>query len=164
MSVTFTGAALPGQADYPGGRTDPGAQRGRSTRGLIAGEIRPVQRGQERIREAAKLGFTTVMLPSANRPRHAIDDVKIFLSGPGASGSRAMPDCHRQEPGGWNRFAIEVADLAATVEPLRKAGARFRSDIIAGVGGRQILVEDPSGNPVELFEPTLPEARLEKRE
>jgi catechol 2,3-dioxygenase-like lactoylglutathione lyase family enzyme len=64
------------------------------------------------------------------------------------------------EPGGWNRFAIEVADLDALVGTLRAAGARFRNDIVTGVGGRQILVEDPSGNPVELFEPTQPEARL----
>ena len=73
-----------------------------------------------------------------------------------------MPDGRRQEPGGWNRFAIEVSDLAATVERLRKAGARFRNEIVTGVGGRQILVEDPSGNPIELFEPILPEARLGK--
>jgi catechol 2,3-dioxygenase-like lactoylglutathione lyase family enzyme len=71
-----------------------------------------------------------------------------------------MPDGRKQEPGGWNRFAIEVTNLAATVETLRKAGARFRNDIVTGVGGKQILVEDPSGNPVELFEPTIPEARL----
>jgi predicted enzyme related to lactoylglutathione lyase len=73
-----------------------------------------------------------------------------------------MPDGRTQEPGGWNRFAIEVSDLAATVESLRKAGARFRNEIVTGVGGRQILVEDPSGNPIELFEPLLPEARLHK--
>ena len=64
------------------------------------------------------------------------------------------------EPGGWNRFQLEVGDLEATVEDLRRHGARFRNEIVAGVGGKQILVEDPSGNPVELFEPTLAEARL----
>jgi catechol 2,3-dioxygenase-like lactoylglutathione lyase family enzyme len=64
------------------------------------------------------------------------------------------------EPGGWNRFQLEVTDLAATVEELRTQGARFRSEIITGVGGKQILVEDPSGNPIELFEPTRPEASL----
>jgi catechol 2,3-dioxygenase-like lactoylglutathione lyase family enzyme len=72
-----------------------------------------------------------------------------------------MPDGRRPEPGGWNRFALEVTDLAATVTRLRGNGARFRNDIVTGVGGRQILVEDPSGNPVELFEPTRPEARLD---
>ncbi|HUH83382.1 MAG TPA: VOC family protein [Stellaceae bacterium] len=64
------------------------------------------------------------------------------------------------EPGGWNRFAIEVADLDATVASLRKSGARFRNGIVTGVGEKQILVEDPSGNPIELFEPLIPEARL----
>jgi catechol 2,3-dioxygenase-like lactoylglutathione lyase family enzyme len=67
-------------------------------------------------------------------------------------------------PGGWNRFSLEVSDLAAFVEELRKAGAHFRNDIVTGVGGKQILLEDPSGNPVELFEPTLPEASLAEGE
>ena len=71
-----------------------------------------------------------------------------------------MPDGTRPEPGGWNRFSIEVSDLATTVETLRKAGAHFRNEIVTGIGGKQILVDDPSGNPIELFEPTLPEARL----
>ena len=72
-----------------------------------------------------------------------------------------MPDGTKQEPGGWNRFAIEVDDLAATVERLRNAGAHFRNEIVSGVGGRQIIVDDPSGNPVELFQPLLKEACLE---
>jgi len=71
-----------------------------------------------------------------------------------------MPDGRVPEPGGWNRFQLEVADLTATVETLRKYGAHFRNDIVVGVGGKQILLEDPSGNPIELFEPTLPEASL----
>jgi catechol 2,3-dioxygenase-like lactoylglutathione lyase family enzyme len=71
-----------------------------------------------------------------------------------------MPDGTRPEPGGWNRFAVEVDDLAATVDRLRRAGARFRNEIVTGVGGKQILLEDPSGNPVELFQPTIPEAKL----
>jgi catechol 2,3-dioxygenase-like lactoylglutathione lyase family enzyme len=71
-----------------------------------------------------------------------------------------MPDGTLPQPGGWNRFAIEVDDLAAIVEELRPKGVRFRNEIVTGVGGKQIIVEDPSGNPVELFEPTLPEARL----
>lgn len=65
------------------------------------------------------------------------------------------------QPGGWNRFAIQVENLAAMVQTLRAAGARFRNDIVNGMGGRPILVEDPSGNPIELFEPTIPEARLD---
>ena len=71
-----------------------------------------------------------------------------------------MPDGRIPKPGGWNRFSLEVSDLAAMVEDLRQKGARFRNDIVTGVGGKQILVDDPSGNPVELFEPSLPEARL----
>lgn len=72
-----------------------------------------------------------------------------------------MPDGTKQEPGGWNRFSIEVKDLDTTAAALRKAGAHFRNDIVNGVGGKQTIVDDPSGNPVELFEPTLSEARLE---
>jgi hypothetical protein len=88
--------------------------------------------------------------------------VLVRPSGPGgpAGGGAPMPDGTRQEPGGWNRFSIEVPDLAAAVGELRSSGARFRNDIVTGVGGRQIILEDPSGNPVELFEPLLPEARL----
>jgi catechol 2,3-dioxygenase-like lactoylglutathione lyase family enzyme len=71
-----------------------------------------------------------------------------------------MPDGTLPAPGGWNRFQLEVADLEGLVAELRGAGARFRNEIVTGVGGKQILVEDPSGNPVELFEPTLPEAAL----
>jgi catechol 2,3-dioxygenase-like lactoylglutathione lyase family enzyme len=74
-----------------------------------------------------------------------------------------MPDGRQQEPGGWNRFAIEVSDLSAIVETLRKGGVRFRNEIVTGVGGKQILVEDPSDNPIELFEPLLPEARLSQK-
>ena len=71
-----------------------------------------------------------------------------------------MPDGQRPEPGGWNRFTLEVANIETTVEELRKAGAHFRNDIVTGVGGKQILVDDPSSNPIELFEPTIAEARL----
>lgn len=71
-----------------------------------------------------------------------------------------MADGSLPSPGGWNRFSIEVSDLEAMVEALRTAGAHFRNDIVVGVGGKQILVEDPAGNPIELFQPTLPEAEL----
>jgi catechol 2,3-dioxygenase-like lactoylglutathione lyase family enzyme len=71
-----------------------------------------------------------------------------------------MPDGTLPAPGGWNRFSIEVAGLEGVVEKLRADGVRFRNEIVTGTGGKQVLVEDPSGNPVELFEPTLPEARL----
>jgi catechol 2,3-dioxygenase-like lactoylglutathione lyase family enzyme len=89
-------------------------------------------------------------------------ELRLLLSQPSGAGGggQAMPDGTRPEPGGWNRFSLEVDDLAATVEKLRAAGVRFRNEIVIGVGGKQILLEDPSGNPVELFEPTLPEASL----
>jgi predicted enzyme related to lactoylglutathione lyase len=91
-------------------------------------------------------------------------DLRLVLSAPGGGpgGGQAMPDGTLPEPGGWNRFQLEVADLDATVAQLRGAGARFRNDIVTGVGGKQILVEDPSGNPVELFQPTAPEAALQQ--
>lgn len=73
-----------------------------------------------------------------------------------------MPDGREQEPGGWNRFAILVDDLEQTVARLRRAGAVFRNNIVTGVGGKQILLEDPSGNPIELFQPLRPEARLDE--
>jgi tRNA-Thr(GGU) m(6)t(6)A37 methyltransferase TsaA len=73
-----------------------------------------------------------------------------------------MSDGTMQTPGGWNRFAIEVEDIEATVEMLRQSGARFRNNIVTGVGGKQTIVEDPSGNPIELFQPILPEARFEQ--
>ena len=78
-------------------------------------------------------------------------------------GSRPMPDGTPQRPGGWNRFMIEVPDVAAAAEKLRAAGVRFRNEIVAGVGGKQVMIEDPSGNPVELFEPIRPEARLARQ-
>ncbi len=71
-----------------------------------------------------------------------------------------MPDGTQQKPGGWNRFAVEVEDISATAESLRQAGVHFRNEIVTGVGGKQVIVDDPSGNPIELFQPLAPEARL----
>jgi glyoxylase I family protein len=79
--------------------------------------------------------------------------LKLVLSGPGASGSRPMPQGEQQEPGGWNRVILEVQDLAAQIETLKKAGLRFRNELQVGPGGKQIQLEDPDGNPIELFEP-----------
>jgi catechol 2,3-dioxygenase-like lactoylglutathione lyase family enzyme len=112
------------------------------------------------------LGFKEVMHPAPAFAMLTRGDLRLVLSAPNASagGGQPMPDGRNQEPGGWNRFSIEVADLAATVEKLSKAGARFRNEIVTGVGGKQILVEDPSGNPIELFEPILEEARLNARQ
>ncbi len=108
------------------------------------------------------LGFELVMHPAPTFAMLSRGDLRLTLSsagGPGGGG-QAMPDGTFPSPGGWNRFALEVADLVQIVETLRNSGARFRNDIVTGVGGKQILVEDPSGNPVELFEPTIEEARL----
>jgi catechol 2,3-dioxygenase-like lactoylglutathione lyase family enzyme len=108
------------------------------------------------------LGFTEMMHPAPAFAMMSRGDLRLLLTAPGGGpgGGQAIPDGSVPEPGGWNRFAIEVADLAATVDGLRDKGVRFRNEIVNGVGGRQILAEDPSGNPVELFEPVLPEARL----
>jgi glyoxylase I family protein len=83
----------------------------------------------------------------------SIPNLKLILSGPGASGSRPMPDGRAQEPGGWNRVILQAADLPATIEELKKAGLRFRNRMEVGPGGKQIQLEDPDGNPLELFEP-----------
>jgi catechol 2,3-dioxygenase-like lactoylglutathione lyase family enzyme len=108
------------------------------------------------------LGFREDMHPAPSFAMMSRGDLRLVLSAPGGGpgGGQAMPDGTLPTPGGWNRFAIEVTDLDGLVDRLRRAGARFRNDIVSGVGGRQILLEDPSGNPVELFEPALAEARL----
>lgn len=79
--------------------------------------------------------------------------LKLILSGPGASGSRPMPDGRQQEPGGWNRIMLQVEDLPARIAGLKQKGAHFRNELEAGPGGRQVQLEDPDGNPIELFEP-----------
>jgi catechol 2,3-dioxygenase-like lactoylglutathione lyase family enzyme len=108
------------------------------------------------------LGFREVMHPAPAFAMLARGDLRLALSAPNPAGGggQAMPDGTVPQPGGWNRFAIEVDNLEATVAALRAAGVRFRNNIVTGVGGKQILANDPSGNPVELFEPLLPEARL----
>jgi len=99
------------------------------------------------------LGFT---LEHQQLPAFAsvsLGDAQILLSGPQASGSRPMPNGQRQEPGGWNRIVLRVNDLPAFIETLKTAGLHFRNDMETGPGGKQIQVEDPDGNPIELFEP-----------
>jgi catechol 2,3-dioxygenase-like lactoylglutathione lyase family enzyme len=102
-----------------------------------------------------QLGFTEEMRPAPPFAALTRGDLRLFLSQPGAGpggGGQAMPDGTLPEPGGWNRFQLLVENLEGQVATLREHGARFRSEIISGVAGKQILVEDPSGNPIELFE------------
>ena len=102
-----------------------------------------------------RLDFTEEMHPAPTFAMLTRGDLRLLLSQPSGQGGggQAMPDGTKPEPGGWNRISLEVADLDRAVADLRDAGAHFRNDIVNGVGGRQILVDDPSGNPVELFEP-----------
>lgn len=99
------------------------------------------------------LGFTLDLQNLPAFGQVSVGDLKLILSGPGASGSRPMPDGRQQEPGGWNRVILHVKDLAARVPELKKQGVRFRNELEVGPGGKQIQVEDPDGNAVELFEP-----------
>jgi catechol 2,3-dioxygenase-like lactoylglutathione lyase family enzyme len=114
------------------------------------------------------LGFTEIMHPAPEFAMLSRGDLRLVLVAPvpadhPGGGSKPMPDGTKQEPGGWNRFMLEVPDLAAAVEALRREGVRFRNDMVTGVGGKQIMIDDPSGNPVELFEPTRREARLDSQ-
>jgi catechol 2,3-dioxygenase-like lactoylglutathione lyase family enzyme len=110
------------------------------------------------------LGFRLEMHPAPPFAMLSRGELRLVLSAPNpaAGGGHAMSDGTPQQPGGWNRFAVEVNDLAAKIEQLRAADVHFRGDIVTGVGGKQIIIDDPSGNPVELFEPLRPEARLGK--
>jgi len=99
------------------------------------------------------LGFTLEHQQLPAFANVSFGDAKILLSGPQASGSRPMPNGRPQEPGGWNRVVLRVTDLPAFIEILRKAGLHFRNAMETGPGGRQIQIEDPDGNPIELFEP-----------
>ncbi|HEU5441870.1 MAG TPA: VOC family protein [Ktedonobacterales bacterium] len=102
-----------------------------------------------------QLGFGVEMHPAPTFAIVSRGDLRLLLSAPSneGGGGQIMPDGRRPEPGGWNRISLEISDLSAQVERLRAAGVRFRNDIVKGIGGDQILVEDPSGNPIELFEP-----------
>jgi glyoxylase I family protein len=102
---------------------------------------------------AQQLGFKVDQQRLPAFAQLSVGGLKLILSGPGASGSRPMPSGSRQEPGGWNRIILQVADLPTRIAELRQAGHRFRNDMEVGPGGKQIQLEDPDGNPIELFEP-----------
>jgi catechol 2,3-dioxygenase-like lactoylglutathione lyase family enzyme len=115
-----------------------------------------------------RLGFREQMHPDPAFAMLTRGDLRLVLVAPvppghPGGGSRPLPDGTRQRPGGWNRFMLEVPDLAAAVEELRASGVRFRTEIVTGIGVKQVMIEDPSGNPVELFEPVRAEARLDTR-
>jgi catechol 2,3-dioxygenase-like lactoylglutathione lyase family enzyme len=112
------------------------------------------------------LGFEEKMHPAPTFAMLTRGDLRLVLSAPSGvgGGGQAMPDGTSPEPGGWNRIMLELDDLATSVTTLRDAGVHFRNDIVTGVGGKQILIDDPSGNPVELFEPTRREASLSASE
>jgi len=100
-----------------------------------------------------RLGFTLDLRQGTAFAKVSNGELAILLSGDGSSGARPLPDGRKQTPGGWNRIVLRVEDLPARVEELKKAGVRFRNEIETGPGGSQIQIEDPDGNPIELFEP-----------
>jgi glyoxylase I family protein len=100
-----------------------------------------------------RLGFKLELKRPPAFANVTLGALQILLSGPGASGSRALPDGRRQEPGGWNRVVLRVENLPAFIETLKKSGLRFRNEMETGPGGKQVQIEDPDGNPIELFEP-----------
>jgi catechol 2,3-dioxygenase-like lactoylglutathione lyase family enzyme len=109
-----------------------------------------------------ELGFEELMHPAPSFAMLSRGELRLVLTAPGGGpgGGQAMSDGTLPEPGGWNRFQIEVDDIETSVGRLRAQGVRFRNEVITGVGGKQILLEDPAGNPVELFQPIIPEAQL----
>jgi glyoxylase I family protein len=127
------------------------------TQGLIKGlwairyQVKDVARSIEFYSHQLGLKLDMKHLPAFGQMSGA--NFKLILSGPGASGSRPMPDGQEQQPGGWNRMILQVDDLAARIEQLKQMGLSFRNEMETGPGGKQIQLEDPDGNPIELFEP-----------
>lgn len=114
-------------------------------------QVKDVKRSVQFYTETLGLKLDLQNLPAFAQV--SVGNLKLILSGPGASGSRQMPDGRQQEPGGWNRVILQVDDLPARIETLKKAGLKFRNEMESGPGGKQIQLEDPDGNPIELFEP-----------
>jgi glyoxylase I family protein len=114
-------------------------------------QVKDVQRSIAFYTEMLGFNLDNQNLPAFGQV--SINNLKLILSGPGASGSRLMPDGRPQEPGGWNRIVLQVEDLPACIAELKQKGVNFRNEMEVGPGGKQIQVEDPDGNPIELFEP-----------
>jgi glyoxylase I family protein len=114
-------------------------------------QVKEVQRSIAFYTKALGFNLDQQNLPAFGQV--SIGNLKLILSGPGASGSRPMPDGRQQEPGGWNRIVLQVQNLPAHIAELKKDGVHFRNEMEVGPGGRQIQVEDPDGNPIEIFEP-----------
>jgi glyoxylase I family protein len=133
--------------------SDAGREHQRSIRGLHGVRYQSTDVQRAAAFYTKQLGFT---LEHQKLPAFAtvsLGGFELLLSGPGASGSRPMPDGRRQEAGGWNRIVLHVTDVAREIERLEKAGVKFRNEMESGPAGRQIQLEDPDGNPIELFEP-----------
>lgn len=113
-------------------------------------QVKDVQRSIDFYTQALGFNLDLKVLPAFGQV--SIGNLKLILSGPGASGSRPMPDGRPQEPGGWNRVVLQVKDLSACITELKNKGVRFRNEMEAGPGGKQVQVEDPDGNPIELFQ------------
>jgi predicted enzyme related to lactoylglutathione lyase len=159
-TVAYQNAWLYQQAQ---GQGIQGRQHG-AARGAWAFSWPPVRPRRAAVNISAASSPTAVALPtgavntldrrsSCRTPQPRVCS-QVLLSGPGASGSRPMPNGQRQEPGGWNRIVLRVSDLRGCIGVLRSAGLRFRNEMESGPGGRQIQIEDPDGNPIELFEPS----------
>jgi glyoxylase I family protein len=114
-------------------------------------QVKDVQRSRDFYQQQLGFHLDHEKLPAFAQV--STSGLKLFLSGPGASGSRKLPDGRQQEPGGWNRVVLRVDDLAAQVTAMKKAGIHLRNELEVGPGGKQIQIEDPDGNPIELFEP-----------
>jgi glyoxylase I family protein len=135
----------------PGGPSAPDSQS--FIKGLwgVRYQVKDVKRSVDFYTQQLGLKLDMQNLPAFAQV--SVGNLKLILSGPGASGSRQMPDGREQQPGGWNRVILQVDDLPARIETLKKAGLRFRNEMEVGPGGKQIQLEDPDGNPIELFEP-----------
>jgi glyoxylase I family protein len=156
LLLCFFGVAIGGYMNQKGS-VEASSEAGSNTKEGVVGlwgvryQVKDVNRSVDFYTKQLGLKLDMKNLPAFAQV--SVGNLKLILSGPGASGSRPMPDGRNQEPGGWNRVILEVTDLPAQIEALKKAGLHFRNEMEVGPGGKQIQLEDPDGNPIELFEP-----------